>query len=145
MAARREALDRLIEVVDCITSDLVVGERATEPGKYVVGALQLIKWRDHIAAALRILDRADYARGAGSVEVAPGALAVLRELEWIGMNDGRGVTYLQCPACSALKSRGTGHNPYCGLEAALSITSRSLQEQEKTDDTRVDKWDGRVG
>lgn len=46
-------------------------------------------------------------------------LAVLRDLEWIGMNDGRGVTHARCPACSALKSRGSGHNPYCGLEAAI--------------------------
>ena len=56
MADRRVALDRLIEVADCITSDLVVGERATEPGKYVVGALTLINWRDRITSALRILD-----------------------------------------------------------------------------------------
>ena len=47
-------------------------------------------------------------------------LAVLRDLEWIGMNDGRGVTQLKCPACSALKSRGSGHNPYCGLAAAIA-------------------------
>lgn len=55
-ADRRVALDRLIEVADSITSDLVVGERATDPGKYVVGALTLINWRDRIASALRILD-----------------------------------------------------------------------------------------
>ena len=53
---RRAALDRLIEVQDCITSDLVVGERAAEPGKYVVGALTLINWRDRISSALRILE-----------------------------------------------------------------------------------------
>lgn len=47
-------------------------------------------------------------------------LAVLRDLEWIGMNDGRGVTHSQCPACSALKSRGSGHNHYCGLAAAIA-------------------------
>lgn len=48
------------------------------------------------------------------------SLAVLRDLEWIGMNDGRGVTHAMCPACSALKARGSGHNPYCGLAAALA-------------------------
>lgn len=47
-------------------------------------------------------------------------LAVLRDLEWLGLNDGRGVTHRQCPACSALQSRGTGHNPYCGLAAAIA-------------------------
>lgn len=56
MADRRVALDRLIEVADSITSDLVVGERAAEPGKYVVGALTLINWRDRITSALRILE-----------------------------------------------------------------------------------------
>lgn len=55
-ADRRVALDALIEVADSITSDLVVGERAAEPGKYVVGAITLINWRDRIACALRILD-----------------------------------------------------------------------------------------
>lgn len=53
---RRAALDRLIEVADSITSELVVGERATEPGKYLVGALTLLNWRDRTASALRILD-----------------------------------------------------------------------------------------
>jgi hypothetical protein len=57
---RRVALDRLIEVADSITSDLVVGERAAEPGKFVVGALTLVNWRDRITSALRILD-ANYA------------------------------------------------------------------------------------
>lgn len=57
LADRRAALDRLIEVADSITSDLVVGERATEPGKYVVGALTLVNWRDRIASALRILEK----------------------------------------------------------------------------------------
>lgn len=47
-------------------------------------------------------------------------LAVLRDLEWLGLNDGRGVTHRQCPACSALHSRSTGHNPYCGLAAAIA-------------------------
>lgn len=56
MADRRVALDRLIEVADSITSDLVVGARADEPGKYVVGALTLVNWRDRITSALRILD-----------------------------------------------------------------------------------------
>jgi hypothetical protein len=56
MSDRRAALDRLIEVADCITSDLVVGERATEPGKYVVGALTLVNWRDRILSALRVLE-----------------------------------------------------------------------------------------
>ena len=55
-AERRVALDRLIEVADSITSDLVVGERAAEPSKYVVGALTLVNWRDRINSALRILD-----------------------------------------------------------------------------------------
>lgn len=59
---RRAALDRLIEVADSITSDLVVGERATDPGKYVVGALTLINWRDRISSALRILDGKDATR-----------------------------------------------------------------------------------
>lgn len=53
---RRVALDRLIEVADSITGDLVVGERATEPGKYIVGALTLINWRDRITSALKVLD-----------------------------------------------------------------------------------------
>ena len=57
VADRRVALDRLIEVMDSITSDLAVGERATEPGKYIVGALTLINWRDRIASALRILEK----------------------------------------------------------------------------------------
>lgn len=56
IADRRAALDRLIEVADSITSDLVVGERAAAPGKYIVGALTLINWRDRITSALRILD-----------------------------------------------------------------------------------------
>lgn len=47
-------------------------------------------------------------------------LAVLRDLEWLGLNDGRGVTHRKCPACSALQSRGAGHNPYCGLAAAIA-------------------------
>lgn len=47
-------------------------------------------------------------------------LSVLRDMEWLGLNDGRGVTHRQCPACSALQSRGTGHNPYCGLAAAIA-------------------------
>lgn len=51
-------------------------------------------------------------------------LAVLRDLEWIGMNDGCGVTHAMCPACSALKSRGSGHNPYCGLAAAIAKAER---------------------
>lgn len=51
---------------------------------------------------------------------APDLLAVLRGLEWIGMNDGRGVTQLQCPACAALESRGSGHNQHCGLAAAVT-------------------------
>lgn len=54
------------------------------------------------------------------IAAAPEMLAVLRDLEWLGLNDGRGVTHQQCPACSALKSRGTGHNPYCGLAAAIA-------------------------
>ncbi len=56
-ADRRAALDRLIEVADSITSDLVVGDRATVPGKYVIGALTLINWRDRISSALRILEK----------------------------------------------------------------------------------------
>lgn len=52
----RAALDRLIEVADAITSDLVVGERASAPGKYVVSALTLVNWRDRIVSALRVLD-----------------------------------------------------------------------------------------
>lgn len=54
------------------------------------------------------------------IAAAPDLYAVLRDLEWIGMNDGRGVTHQQCPACSALKARGSGHNPFCGLAAALA-------------------------
>lgn len=54
------------------------------------------------------------------IAAAPDMLAVLRALEWLGMNDGRGVTNLQCPACSALRHRGTGHNPHCGLAAAIA-------------------------
>jgi hypothetical protein len=53
---QREALNRLIEVADGITSDLVVGERAADPGKYIVGALTLVKWRDGIVSALKILE-----------------------------------------------------------------------------------------
>ncbi|MGE3840076.1 MAG: hypothetical protein AB7I50_00670 [Vicinamibacterales bacterium] len=53
------------------------------------------------------------------VFAAPTMLFLLRDMEWLGLNDGRGVTHQQCPACSALKSRGTGHNPYCGLAAAI--------------------------
>ena len=45
---------------------------------------------------------------------------LLRDLEWSRLNDGRGVTQVQCPACFALQSRGTGHNAFCGLEAAIS-------------------------
>ena len=57
MADRRAALDRLIEVADSITSDLTVGDTvAGEPGKYKVGALTLINWRDRITSALRILN-----------------------------------------------------------------------------------------
>lgn len=56
-ADRRVALDQLIEVADSITSDLVVGERAEAPGKYVVGALTLVNWRDRITSALRILEQ----------------------------------------------------------------------------------------
>ena len=54
------------------------------------------------------------------IAAAPEMLAVLRDLEWSRLNDGRGVTQVQCPACFALQSRGTGHNPYCGLAAALA-------------------------
>lgn len=55
-ADRRVVLDRLIEVADSITSDLVVGERSEQPGKYVVGALTLINWRDRITSVLRLLE-----------------------------------------------------------------------------------------
>lgn len=55
--ARRVAVDRLVDVADSITSDLVVGQRADEPGKFVVGALTLVNWRDRILEALRILQR----------------------------------------------------------------------------------------
>lgn len=54
-ADRRAALNRLIDVVDDITSDLVVGERTPASDKYVIGALTLIRWRDSIAAAVRVL------------------------------------------------------------------------------------------
>lgn len=54
------------------------------------------------------------------IAAAPDLLMVLRGMEWLGLNDGRGVTHRQCPACSALQSRGTGHNPYCGLAAAIA-------------------------
>jgi hypothetical protein len=54
------------------------------------------------------------------IAAAPEMLAVLRGLEWIGMNDGCGVSHLKCPACSALQSRGTGHNHFCGLAAAIA-------------------------
>jgi hypothetical protein len=54
------------------------------------------------------------------IAAAPDMLALLRDLEWSRLNDGRGVTQVQCPACFALQSRGTGHNPYCGLVAVLA-------------------------
>lgn len=54
------------------------------------------------------------------IAAAPDMLTVLRDLEWTGLNDGRGVTHAMCPACSALKSRGSGHNPHCGLAAAIA-------------------------
>jgi len=54
------------------------------------------------------------------IAAAPDLLAVLRDLEWSRLNDGRGVTHVQCPSCFALQSRGTGHNHYCGLAAALA-------------------------
>lgn len=60
------------------------------------------------------------AANARLMAAAPDMLAVLRDLEWTGLNDGRGVTHLMCPACSARKSRGSGHNPYCGLAAAIA-------------------------
>jgi hypothetical protein len=60
---RRKALDCLYEVSDSITSELTVGVRLNhdvEPenhsGKYVVGALTLINWRDRVASALRRLE-----------------------------------------------------------------------------------------
>jgi len=66
------------------------------------------------------VDEACDEANANLVAAAPDLLSVLRDLEWIGMNDGRGVTHLMCPACSALKSRGSGHNHYCGLAAAIA-------------------------
>ena len=52
----RLALNQLVDVADAITGDLVVGERALSPGKYVVGALTLLKWRNGILSAVRLLD-----------------------------------------------------------------------------------------
>lgn len=43
MADRRVALDRLIEVADSITSDLTVGERASEPGNRIASALRILE------------------------------------------------------------------------------------------------------
>ena len=68
MADRRAALDSLLDVADSITSDLVVGERAAEPGKYIVGALTLVNWRDRIISALRILDQQRAPRQRGPYE-----------------------------------------------------------------------------
>ena len=63
---------------------------------------------------------ADVIPNAHLLAAAPDMLAVLRDLEWSRLNDGCGVTRVQCPACFALQSRGTGHNPYCGLAAAIA-------------------------
>lgn len=52
---RREAVNVLIDVHDAINGELVVGERG-EPGKYAIGAITLISWRDRLSLALRTLD-----------------------------------------------------------------------------------------
>ena len=56
LADRRAARSSLIDVADDITSDLTIGDRATVPGKYLIGALTLIRWRDRIVSAVRSLD-----------------------------------------------------------------------------------------
>jgi hypothetical protein len=70
MANRRAALDRLIEVSDSISSELVVGERSEVPGKYAIGALTLINWRDRVCSALRILEAQPMKRGRGGTNDA---------------------------------------------------------------------------
>lgn len=47
-------------------------------------------------------------------------LAVLKAMEWSGLNDGRGVTRVACPCCGVLKERDGKHGNWCGLDAAIA-------------------------
>lgn len=54
---RRDVLDRLIEVADSITGELVVGGRPDgQPQARLVSDNTLINWRDRITSAIRILN-----------------------------------------------------------------------------------------
>lgn len=53
-AEAKQAREALIDVMDEIGGLCVHGARVTDhPGKFLVGAVTLIGWRDRIAAAIR--------------------------------------------------------------------------------------------
>ena len=95
------------------------GPWTTGPTIYRGMAAEIRQGEDGQAIAQLWRQPACYA-DAHLIAAAPELLAVLQDLEWLGLNDGRGVTHRQCPACHALQSRGTGHNPHCGLAAAIA-------------------------
>lgn len=54
---RRVAIERLTEVAESITGEILVGERAAG-GIVIIQAATAINWRDRIISALRILSLA---------------------------------------------------------------------------------------
>lgn len=63
VAERQSAREALIDVMDEIGGMVVHGARVTDhPGKFLVGAVTLIGWRDRISATLRALDGGPDAR-----------------------------------------------------------------------------------
>ena len=58
LAAKREAISVLHDVSDEVGGMCVHGVRVTDhAGKFLVGALTLVNWRDRITSALRVLDK----------------------------------------------------------------------------------------